>query len=238
MPEDTLSPFGMVPGERAFTVVGTVEFGFYEVDTNQGFIAMDVAKHLLRRTSPDLIQLRLANMDDAPRLREELQRRLGPPLPGRGLDRDQQAVVRGPEPREEGDLAHDRPHHHGGRPQHRRLAGATRDGEEPGHRDPPDHGGARAGDPAHLHAPGAHDWLRGHRGRRRAGPHRVHRAPTAIGSISLPGDVYQISYLPFRVQAFDVVVILLSAVGVCFLATIYPARQAGRLDPAEALRNQ
>jgi lipoprotein-releasing system permease protein len=56
--------------------------------------------------------------------------------------------------------------------------------------------------------------------------------------ISLPGDVYQISYLPFRLQAVDVVVILLSAVGVCFLATIYPARQAGRLDPAEALRNQ
>jgi lipoprotein-releasing system permease protein len=56
--------------------------------------------------------------------------------------------------------------------------------------------------------------------------------------ISLPGDVYQISYLPFRVQASDVAVVVISAIGVCFLATIYPARQAGRLDPAEALRNQ
>jgi ABC-type lipoprotein release transport system permease subunit len=27
-------------------------------------------------------------------------------------------------------------------------------------------------------------------------------------------------------------------VAVCLLATLYPSRQAGRLDPAEALRNQ
>jgi lipoprotein-releasing system permease protein len=40
------------------------------------------------------------------------------------------------------------------------------------------------------------------------------------------------------VQVADVTVIVTSAIGVCFLATIYPARQAGRLDPAEALRNQ
>jgi lipoprotein-releasing system permease protein len=48
--------------------------------------------------------------------------------------------------------------------------------------------------------------------------------------------VYQITYLPFRVLPLDVTIVVISAVVVCLLATIYPARQAGRLDPAEALR--
>ena len=42
---------------------------------------------------------------------------------------------------------------------------------------------------------------------------------------------------PF-VTPFDVIVVVLSAIGVCLLATVYPSRQAARLDPAEALRNQ
>jgi lipoprotein-releasing system permease protein len=29
---------------------------------------------------------------------------------------------------------------------------------------------------------------------------------------------------------------VIGAVGVCFLATIYPSRQAAKLDPAQALR--
>jgi lipoprotein-releasing system permease protein len=56
--------------------------------------------------------------------------------------------------------------------------------------------------------------------------------------IHLQSDVYQITYLPFRVRPIDIAVVVISAVAVCLIATIYPSRQAGRLDPAEALRNQ
>jgi lipoprotein-releasing system permease protein len=56
--------------------------------------------------------------------------------------------------------------------------------------------------------------------------------------IPLPADVYQIPYLPFRVQPLDVAVVVASAIAVCLLATVYPSRQAARIDPAEALRNQ
>ena len=56
--------------------------------------------------------------------------------------------------------------------------------------------------------------------------------------IKLPSDVYQITYLPFRVEPVDVVIVVVAAVLVCLAATVYPARQAGRLDPAEALRHQ
>jgi lipoprotein-releasing system permease protein len=56
--------------------------------------------------------------------------------------------------------------------------------------------------------------------------------------IKLSGEVYQITYLPFRVLPLDVTIVVVSAVVVCWVATIYPARQAGKLDPAEALRHE
>jgi lipoprotein-releasing system permease protein len=54
--------------------------------------------------------------------------------------------------------------------------------------------------------------------------------------ISLPMDVYQVSYVPFVVQPLDFTLVVLAAILVCFIATIYPSRQAARLDPAQALR--
>ena len=54
--------------------------------------------------------------------------------------------------------------------------------------------------------------------------------------ISIPSDVYQVSYLPFKVLPGDLVAVIIGAVVVCFVATLYPSRQAARLDPAQALR--
>jgi lipoprotein-releasing system permease protein len=49
-------------------------------------------------------------------------------------------------------------------------------------------------------------------------------------------NVYFISYLPSEVRAGDVLAIAACAVALCLLATIYPARRAARIGPAEALR--
>jgi lipoprotein-releasing system permease protein len=54
--------------------------------------------------------------------------------------------------------------------------------------------------------------------------------------LRIPEDVYQISYVPFRLLPFDATVVVVGALLVCFLATIHPARGAARLDPAESLR--
>jgi lipoprotein-releasing system permease protein len=51
-------------------------------------------------------------------------------------------------------------------------------------------------------------------------------------------DVYQISHVPFVLQPLDFVVVVVTAVLICFVATIYPSRQAAKLDPAQALRYQ
>jgi lipoprotein-releasing system permease protein len=54
--------------------------------------------------------------------------------------------------------------------------------------------------------------------------------------IKVPGDVYQVSYLPFTLLPGDVAIVIVLAVLICFVATIYPSRQAARLKPVEALR--
>ena len=56
--------------------------------------------------------------------------------------------------------------------------------------------------------------------------------------IRLDAEVYDLSYVPFTVEPFDFALVIISALVICFVATIYPARQASRLDPAEALRYQ
>lgn len=57
-------------------------------------------------------------------------------------------------------------------------------------------------------------------------------------AIRIPADVYQLSHLPFTVVPRDVVIVVIAALVICFVATIYPSRQAARLDPAEALRHE
>jgi lipoprotein-releasing system permease protein len=52
----------------------------------------------------------------------------------------------------------------------------------------------------------------------------------------VPSDVYQVTYVPFTVLPWDFVVVVGCAVLICFLATLYPSRQAARLDPVQALR--
>jgi lipoprotein-releasing system permease protein len=54
--------------------------------------------------------------------------------------------------------------------------------------------------------------------------------------IKIPMDVYQVSYVPFVVEPLDFVVVIASAIAICFVATLYPSRQASRLDPVQALR--
>ncbi len=55
--------------------------------------------------------------------------------------------------------------------------------------------------------------------------------------IKIPKEVYYTDSIPILLYSSDVILITVSAIVICFLATIYPARQAARLNPSEALRN-
>lgn len=54
--------------------------------------------------------------------------------------------------------------------------------------------------------------------------------------IKLPADVYYLSHLPVKMNLSDFIAVSVSAVIISFLATIYPAWQAARLNPVEPLR--
>jgi len=54
--------------------------------------------------------------------------------------------------------------------------------------------------------------------------------------IELPGDVYYFTTLPVKLEFLDVFLIASAAMLICFLATLYPARQASKLNPVEAIR--
>jgi lipoprotein-releasing system permease protein len=54
--------------------------------------------------------------------------------------------------------------------------------------------------------------------------------------ISLSPEVYSIDYVPFAPRALDGLFVALVAVGISFVATLYPSWSASRILPAEALR--
>lgn len=54
--------------------------------------------------------------------------------------------------------------------------------------------------------------------------------------IELPRGVYSLDYLPVLLSWPDIALTGACAMGICFLATLYPARQAARLEPVDALR--
>jgi len=54
--------------------------------------------------------------------------------------------------------------------------------------------------------------------------------------IKLPAGAYALDYVPFHSQAADVGLVVAVAVLISLLSTVYPARSAARVRPAEALR--
>ena len=54
--------------------------------------------------------------------------------------------------------------------------------------------------------------------------------------IKLPGDVYFLTTLPVSLQPVDVLTIALFTMGICFLASLYPAVNASSLDPVDGIR--
>lgn len=56
--------------------------------------------------------------------------------------------------------------------------------------------------------------------------------------IKIPPDVYFVDHLPVSLQAMDLMGIIAISVTISFLATLYPAYRASRLEPVDAIRHE
>jgi lipoprotein-releasing system permease protein len=234
-PQGTLSPMGMMPRTRRVRIAGVYALGLYEFDAGYGFVSLPFAERLLGKAAPDLIELRVEDIDAAPRISERIPRELGSDYVSQDWADMNQALFSA--------LWLEK------------MAISITIGlivlvaalnivaslillvME------------KSRDIAILKTMGASSkrvmtifMVQGL---------IIGIVGTVIGAacglalcyvfdrhrlIQIPMDVYQISYVPFVVEPFDFAVVVASAVVICFLATIYPSRQASRLDPVQGLR--
>ena len=234
-PQGTLSPMGMIPRTRRVRVVGIYALGLYEFDAAYGFVSLDFAERLVGKTMPDLIELRVRDIAAAPQIAERVVDELGSDYVSQDWSELNQTLFSA--------LWLEK------------MAISIAIGlivmvaalqivaslillvME------------KSRDIAILKTMGTSSrrvmtifMLQGL---------IIGIIGTAVGAvcglalcwvfdryrlIQLPMDVYQVAYVPFVVQPIDIAVVVVSAVVICFLATIYPSRQASRLDPVQALR--
>jgi lipoprotein-releasing system permease protein len=233
--QGTLSPMGMIPRTRRLRVAGTFSLGLYEFDSSYGFVSLDVAKRLLDKDQVDLIQLRVDDIYKAPEIARSITAALGPKY----LTEDWAAM-------------------------NRSLFSAlllekiaismtiglivmvaalnivaslillvmekTRDIAIL-----KTMGAAARSITAIFVVQGLIIGIVG-TGVGALGGYVVAFVLDRYELIKVPVDIYQVSHVPFRVLPRDFLVVIACAVVVCFVATIYPSRQAARLDPAQALR--
>ncbi len=234
-PQGTLSPMGILPRQRRMEVVGIFGLGLYEFDSSYGFVNLDVAERLFDKESVDFVQLKVDDIYGAPAVADAIPRALGSAYLTQDwadMNRSLFSAL-----------------------WLEKLAISITIGlivivaalniiaslillvME------------KNRDIAILKTMGA--------------PARsitiifmlqgliIGIIGTAIGAtggyalatvldryqlIRVPMDVYQVSHVPFTVQRLDFLLVIVSAIVICFVATIYPSRQASRLDPAQALR--
>ncbi len=77
-PSGQLTPAGVVPRLKQFTLVGFFESGHYEYDASLALVHLDDAARLFRTAGPTGVQLRLRDAQVARTVGEQLQQSLGP----------------------------------------------------------------------------------------------------------------------------------------------------------------
>jgi lipoprotein-releasing system permease protein len=233
--QGTLSPMGMMPRPRRLRVVGTFRLGLLEADSTFGYVSIDTAKRLFDKDQVDHIQLRLDDVIAAPRISQAIEEKLGKDYLKQDWTEMNRSLFSA--------LTLEK------------IAMSLAIGLIVGvaalnivtslvllviekNRDIAilkTMGASAKSVTAIFVLQGLFIGFVG----------------TAVGAvaglvvcyifdhyrlISMPMDVYQVSHLPFKVLPLDFTLVVIAAVVVCLLATIYPSRRAAHLDPAEALR--
>jgi lipoprotein-releasing system permease protein len=236
-PEGTLTPFGPIPRPRFFKVAGTFSLGLLEYDSSYGLMRLDVAERTLGRTLPDFIELRVDDMFAAQEVADAIPAQLGSDYLAQDwadvngalfsalwIEKMAISITIG--------LIV--------------MVGALNIAASlillvmEKNRDIAilkTMGTSAASIRRIFILQGLVIGLLG-TSVGAAGGYALIYVLDRYKLIHVPIDVYQISYVPFTLKPLDFAIVVLAALGICFVATIYPSRQASRLDPAQALRYQ
>ena len=77
-PQGPLTPFGMVPRYRYFRVVGIFDSGFYDFDSNWAFTSLSAAQQLLSLSDVvSVLEFKIADIYQAPQIASQLQQEAG-----------------------------------------------------------------------------------------------------------------------------------------------------------------
>jgi lipoprotein-releasing system permease protein len=231
----TLSPAGLLPRTRRLKVVGLFSLGLYEFDSAFGFLSLDVARRLLGKEQVDLIQLRVDDIYAAPRIAESITDTLGAHYVAQdwtdvnrslfsalGLEKMAISLTIGLIVMVAALnivaslvlLVMEK---------HRDIAILKTMGAS-----------ARSITTVFM-MQGLIIGIIGTTVGASAG-YALSAVLTRYKLIRVPADVYQMSFVPFKVLPGDFLFVIGGAILICFLATLYPSRQAAKLDPVQALR--
>jgi lipoprotein-releasing system permease protein len=235
--EGTLTPVGPMFRPRPFKVAGTFSLGLYEYDSGYGFVRLDVAERVLGRTQPDLIELRLDDMFAAQKVSDSIPEHLGSDYMAQDwadlngalfsalwLEKMAISITIGLivmvaalnivaslvllVMEKSRDIA---------------ILKTM--------------GSSATSIRRIFMLQGLIIGMLGTTGGAIAGYTLIY-VLDRYKLIHVPIEVYSISYVPFTLQPLDFLIVIASAIVICFVATIYPSRQASKLDPAQALRYQ
>ncbi|SMP70701.1 lipoprotein-releasing ABC transporter permease subunit [Noviherbaspirillum suwonense] len=73
-PQGQVTPAGVIPRLKQFTVVAIFEAGHFEFDSSLAFMHLDDAEKMFRLSAPSGLRLRIANMQEAPQVAQDLSR--------------------------------------------------------------------------------------------------------------------------------------------------------------------
>jgi lipoprotein-releasing system permease protein len=73
-PQGQVTPAGVLPRIKQFTVVGIFEAGHFEYDSSLAFVHLDDAQKMFRLPNPNGLRLKLHDMQQAPQVARELAR--------------------------------------------------------------------------------------------------------------------------------------------------------------------
>jgi lipoprotein-releasing system permease protein len=78
-PQGELTPFGVRPNIRPFRVAGTFETGFYDIDDNWCFVSIEAAQRALSLQDViNQIELKVDDLDRAPEIARDVEKAAGP----------------------------------------------------------------------------------------------------------------------------------------------------------------